>query len=86
VAQLLNNLRETKLKIYKSVFVSAVVSSKLFEQKESRVKVLPAILRHLRHHISNRDDLLEKCLTVLGSILKNLHDHDPVSPYMPIDL
>ncbi len=33
VAKLLNNLRETKLKIYKSVFVSAVVSSKLFQEK-----------------------------------------------------
>ena len=46
---------------------------------ESRVLVLPAILRHLRYHISNRDDLLEKCLTVLGAILKHLHDQDPVS-------
>ena len=33
MAKLLNNLRETKLKIYKSVFVSAVVSSKLFQEK-----------------------------------------------------
>ncbi|XP_064383161.1 dedicator of cytokinesis protein 1-like [Halichondria panicea] len=77
VAKLLNNLRETKLKIYKSVFVSAVVSSKLFQEKESRVLVLPAILRHLRYHISNRDDLLDKCLTVLGAIMKQLHDQDP---------
>jgi len=30
---LLNNLKETKLKIYKSVFVSAVVSSELFKHK-----------------------------------------------------
>ena len=33
VAKLLNNLKETKLKIYKSVFVGAVVSSELFKQK-----------------------------------------------------
>jgi ABC-type uncharacterized transport system permease subunit len=33
VAELLNNLRENKLKIYKSVFVSSVVSSELFKQK-----------------------------------------------------
>lgn len=33
VAELLNNLRESKLKIYKSVFVSSVVSSELFKQK-----------------------------------------------------
>ena len=33
MADFLNNLKETKLKIYKSVFVSAVVSSELFRQK-----------------------------------------------------
>ena len=33
VALLLNNLKETKLKIYKSVFVGAVVSSKLFQHR-----------------------------------------------------
>ena len=33
VAELLNNLRENKLKIYKSVFVSSVVSSELFKHK-----------------------------------------------------
>lgn len=40
---LLNNLKETKLKIYKSVFVGAVVSSQLFkhrgEEREGRVRV-----------------------------------------------
>ena len=33
VAQLLSNLKETKLKIYKAVFVSAVISSELFKHK-----------------------------------------------------
>ena len=33
IALLLNNLKETKLKIYKSVFVGAVVSSELFKHK-----------------------------------------------------
>lgn len=33
VAELLKNLREHKLKIYKSVFVAAVVNSELFKQK-----------------------------------------------------
>ena len=33
VAEFLNNLRETKLKIYKAVFVSAVISSELFKHK-----------------------------------------------------
>ncbi len=33
VALLLNNLKETKLKIYKSVFVGAVVSSELFRHR-----------------------------------------------------
>lgn len=46
---------------------------------ESRVTILPAILRHLRYHIKNRDDILDKSLTVLGSILTNLHDQDQVS-------
>ena len=46
---------------------------------ESRVTVLSAILRHLRYHIKNRDDLLSKSLDVLGSILTNLHDQEQVS-------
>ena len=33
IALLLNNLKETKLKIYKSVFVGAVVSSQLFKHR-----------------------------------------------------
>ena len=33
VSQFLNNLKETKLKIYKSVFVSAIISSELFKHK-----------------------------------------------------
>ena len=33
VSQFLNNLKETKLKIYKSVFMSAVISSELFKHK-----------------------------------------------------
>ena len=41
--------------------------------------VLPAILRHLQYHIKNRDDLLDKTLDVLGSILTNLHDQEQVS-------
>lgn len=36
---LLNNLKETKLKIYKSVFVAAVVSSKLFKHRGKVVGV-----------------------------------------------
>ena len=40
VALLLNNLKETKLKIYKSVFVAAVVSSELFKHRgESQVNL-----------------------------------------------
>ena len=46
---------------------------------ESRVTILPAILRHLRYHIKNRDDILDKSLNVLGSILTNLHDQDQVN-------
>lgn len=76
IALLLNNLKETKLKIYKSVFVGAVVSSELFKHKESRVIILPAILRHLCYHISNRDDLIDKCLDALGSIVSILHDQE----------
>lgn len=33
VSQFLNNLKETKLKIYKAVFVSSVISSELFKHK-----------------------------------------------------
>ena len=46
---------------------------------ESRVTILPAILRHLHYHIKNRDDILDKSLNVLGSILTNLHDQDQVN-------
>ena len=46
---------------------------------ESRVVILPAILRHLRFHIKNRDDLLDKSLEALGTILTLLHDQEPVS-------
>lgn len=41
--------------------------------------ILPAILRHLRYHIKNRDDILDKSLDVLGSVLTNLHDQDQVN-------
>ena len=40
--------------------------------------IVPAILRHLRHHINNRDDILDKSLEALGSILILLHDQEPV--------
>ena len=55
---------------------------------ESRVMIVPAILRHLCHHINNRDDNLDKSLDALGSILLLLHHQEPVSlftcsyPYM----
>ena len=49
---------------------------------ESRVVVLPAILRHLCYHISNRDDLIEKSLDALGSIVSILHDQESVSDYV----
>ena len=48
-------------------------------RSESRVTILPAILRHLRYHIKNRDDILDKSLNVLGSVLTNLHDQDQVN-------
>ena len=41
--------------------------------------ILPAILRHLRYHIKNRDDLLDKSLEAMGSILMLLHDQELVS-------
>ena len=46
---------------------------------ESRAIVLPSILRHIRFHISQRDeaivrdDSLEKSLEIMGSILTHLH-------------
>ena len=45
---------------------------------ESRVVILPAILRHLCFHISNCDDLIDKCLDALGSIVSILHDQESV--------
>jgi hypothetical protein len=41
--------------------------------------IVPAILRHLCHHINNRDDNLDKSLDALGSILLMLHKQDSVS-------
>lgn len=40
--------------------------------------ILPAILRHLCFHISNRDDLIDKCLDAMGSIVSILHDQESV--------
>lgn len=48
--------------------------------------ILPAILRHLRYHIKNRDDILDKSLDVLGSVLTNLHDQDQVNICDRIDM
>ena len=51
----------------------------------SRGILLPSILRHLKYHISQRDemaiqrdDALEKSLEILGSILTHLHSLPPV--------
>lgn len=46
---------------------------------DSRVVILLSILRHLHYHISNCDDLPDKSLDALGSILMLLHDQDAVS-------
>lgn len=46
---------------------------------ESRVVILPAILRHLQFHIRNLDEQLDKSLDAMGSILILLHDQEPVS-------
>lgn len=41
---------------------------------DSRVIILPAVLKHLRYHIVQRDDQQEKSLESLGGILMQLHD------------
>ena len=41
--------------------------------------ILPAILRHLCYHISNHDDLIDKSLDALGSVVSLLHDLESVS-------
>lgn len=83
------------------MFLAAVVSSELFTYKgdptplspslplllltESRTVVLPTILRHIKFHISQRDeaiqrdDSLEKSLEIIGNILVHLHSISPVS-------
>ena len=38
------NLRENKLKVYKSAFVTAVVSSELFKQKGSTILAYPNLM------------------------------------------
>ena len=40
--------------------------------------IVPAILRHLRHHINTRDDIFDKSLEELGTILMLLHNQEPV--------
>ena len=62
----------------KSTSLTATRQLHLLFFAESRVTILPAILRHLQYHIKNRDDLLDKTLDVLGSILTNLHDQEQV--------
>jgi hypothetical protein len=80
VADFLVAIKETKLRVYKSVFLASVVSSELFIHKESRMVVLPAILRHIKFHISQRDegiqrdDSLEKSLEIIGNIIVHLNN------------
>ena len=54
------------------------MSGYFFLPVESRVVVVPAILRHLCYHISNRDDLIDKCLDALASMVSILHDQKSV--------
>ena len=49
---------------------------------DSRVVILLSILWHLHYHISNCDDLPDKFLNALGSILMLLHDQDVVSRFL----
>ncbi|XP_019859385.1 PREDICTED: dedicator of cytokinesis protein 1 isoform X1 [Amphimedon queenslandica] len=83
VADFLLTIKETKLRVYKNVFLAAVVSSQLFTQKESRSVVLRAILRHIKYHISQREegiqrDDLEKSLEIMGNVIVHLHSVPPV--------
>lgn len=48
VAELLNNLKETKLKTYKSAFVQAVINSELFKHKGMHAHVHPLCYSNTR--------------------------------------
>ena len=52
-----------------------------FTHVESRMVVFPAILRHLQFHLETRDDLLEKSLNIMSSIITVLCDQE-VSIYI----
>ena len=52
-----------------------------FTHAESRVVVFPAILHHLQFHLETRDDLLEKSLNIMSSIITVLRDQE-VSSYI----
>ena len=58
----------THLYFFVSIFLS-----------ESRAVLLPPILRHLRFHISKRDDSLDKSLDILGNMLTHMQAQTPVS-------
>ena len=55
-------------------FAYRLLSAILSWFPDSRVIILPAVLKHLRYHIIQRDDQQEKSLESLGSILVLLHD------------
>lgn len=56
-----------------------VIKYSLHFTLDSRVVVVPAILRHLCYHISNRDDLIDKSLDAVGNMVSFLHDQESVS-------
>ena len=43
---------------------------------ESRLVVFPAIVDHLQFHIKKRDDLLDKSLDIMSSVLTFLRDQE----------
>lgn len=74
VALLLNNLKETKLKIYKSVFVGAVVSSKLFKHKGTYIHTQVSESKQSRTQLSHAPCFaVAVCLAGFSCVAKKQH-------------
>ncbi|XP_065920842.1 dedicator of cytokinesis protein 1-like isoform X2 [Dysidea avara] len=83
LADFLMNMRETKLRGYKSAFMLSVVNNELFKDKESRVILLPAIVKQLSHLFFMQDDMANQ---ILGDILLQLHAEEKTSVQQEVQM
>jgi hypothetical protein len=77
IADFLFKLNPSRLPGFKTTFLQSLVSSELFSSQESRLVLLPAVLRQLKVHIVCMDDQFRLCLEVLLEIISIVHGQNP---------